>query len=176
MRVFLAAVVLTALLAASLVAKGATTRIVITDIARGTVTEITDRAVLEQFHVWAGRGTYSGPPDRQTEGTQGFIVDWTAGAVDQRPSQLRRYELKFYVSPKRALPSSVAANPPADELAYVVLYEHDPATGRGYVYLPGKSDDHFRLNVRTIHRGLEGQWLRASNAWESAFTALPVIR
>jgi hypothetical protein len=164
------------LLVASLAAKGPTTRIVITDIARGSVTEITNRAVLEHFQVWAGRGTYSGPPDRQTEGTHGFIVDWTAGAVDERPRQLRRYELKFYVSPKRALPSSVAANPLADELAYVVLYEQDPSTGRGYVYLPGKSDEHFRSNVRTIHRGLEGQWLHASSAWESAFTGLPALR
>jgi len=176
MRFLVKTGVLALLLVASLDAKGPTSRIVIRDTALGTVSEIADRSVLDQFQVWAGRGTYSGPPDLQTEGTQGFIVDWTAGTVDQRPRQLRRYELRFYVGPKRALPASVAANPPADELAYVVIYEHDPATGRGYVYLPGRSDEHFGLNVRSIHRGLEGQWLHANQAWESTFAALSAAR
>ena len=156
-------------LMASLSAKGPTTRIVITDLASGSASEITDRAVLNQFHVWAGRGTYSGSPDRQNEGTQGFIVDWPAGIIDQRPSQLRRYELRFYVEPKRA--SSPLQSTPGEELAYVVLYEHDPSTGQGYVYLPGRSDEHFTLNVRSIHRRLEGHWLRANQAWQSTFAS-----
>lgn len=162
------------LLIASLSAKGPTTRIVITDTARGSVSEITDRAVLDQFHVWAGRGTYSGPPDQSSEGTEGFIIDWRAGIVDQRPGQLRRYELRFYVAPKRSLAPLQSA--PGEELAYVVLYEHDQSTGQGYVYLPGRSDEHFGLNVRSIHRRLEGHWLRASKAWQSAFTAAAAAR
>lgn len=157
-------------LIASLSAKGPTTRIVITDVARGSVSEITVRAVLDQFHVWAGRGTYSGAPGRENEGTQGFIIDWEAGVIDQRPSQLRRYELRFYVEPKRV--SNPLRSASGEELAYVVLYEHDQSTGQGYVYLPGRSDEHFGLNIRSIHRGLEGRWLRASKAWQSAFTAV----
>jgi hypothetical protein len=162
------------LLVVSIAAKGPTTRIVITDLTRGGVSEITDRAVLDQFQVWAGRGTFSGPPDRQNEGTHGFIVDWPAGIVDQRPSQLRSYELRFYVEPKRS--TGPLSSAPSEELAYVVLYENDPSTGQGYVYLPGKADEHFGLNVRSIHRGVEGHWLRASNAWQSAFTALTAAR
>jgi hypothetical protein len=159
---------------ASLDAKGPTTRIVITDIARGSVTEITDRAVLDQFQVWAGKGTYAGPPDQQNEGTQGFIVDWPAGMVDQRPSQLRRYELRFYVGPRRS--PGALSSAPSEELAYVVLYEHDPSTGQGYVYLPRRGEEHFGLNVRSIHRGVEGRWLLASDAWRSAFRTLTVAR
>jgi hypothetical protein len=176
MKPLVATVVLAGLLVVPLGAKGPTTRIVIRDIALGTASDITDATVLSQFQVWAGRGTYSGAAGVENEGTQGFIVDWPAGIVEQRPAQLRRYELRFYVGPKRGLPASVANNAPAEELAYVVLYEHDPATGRGYVYLPGRSDEHFRLNVRSIHRRLEGHWLRASSAWQSAFMSLPAAR
>jgi hypothetical protein len=115
MRHIAAVCVLLALLTAPVAAKGPTTRIVIKDIERGSVSEITDRAVVDQFQIWSGEGTYSGPPDRTTEGTQGFIVDW-----------------------------------------------------QGYLYFPGRSDEHFRLNVRSIHRGVEGQWLRANHAWQTA--------
>jgi hypothetical protein len=111
MRPLVATVVLAVLLAVSLDAKGPTTRIVIKDTALGTVSEITNRAVLDQFQVWAGRGTYSGSNGVETEGTQGFIVDWPAGIVDERPAQLRRYEVRLYVGSKRGL----------EELAYVVL-------------------------------------------------------
>ena len=73
-------------------------------------------------------------------------------------------------------PTTPSANAPAEELAYVVLYENDPSTEQGYVYLPGHADEHFRLNVRTILRGVEGQWLRANRAWQSAMINLPAAR
>lgn len=168
MRPLVATVVIAALLMASLDAKGPTTRIVIKDLALGTVSEITNRSVLDQIHVWAGRGTFSGAPGSEnTEGTQGFIIDWPAGVVEQRPDGLRRYEVRFYVAPRRQ-GAVTALDSALEELAYVVFYENDPSTGQGYVYLPGKSDEHFALNVRSIHRGLEGKWLRASSAWQKA--------
>lgn len=168
MRPLVATVVFAVLLVASPDAKGPTTRIVIKDLALGTVSEITNRSVLDQFHVWAGRGTYSGPPGQDTEGTQGFIIDWLAGVVDQRPAGLRRYEVRFYAAPHRQA-AGLAGSATLEELAYVVLYENDPSTGQGYVYLPGSGDEHFRLNVASIHRqGLNGKWLRASSAWQKA--------
>lgn len=60
-----------------------------------------------------------------------------------------------------------------EELAYVVFYENDPSTRQGDVYLPGRSDEHFSLNVRSIHRGVEGHWLRANQAWQTAMAMLP---
>jgi hypothetical protein len=61
-------------------------------------------------------------------------------------------------------------NRPYEELAYVVSYEHDASTGRGYVYLPGRTDENFSLNVRSISRhGLEGHWFNANDAWQTAF-------
>ena len=169
MRRFALTCLLVSLLLAPLAAKGLTTRIVIRDLAANSVSEITDRSVLAQFHVWAGRGTYSGG----TEGTEGFIIDWPAGIVERRPPQLSRYELRFYVERRR---SAAPLQQPGEELAYVVLYENDPSTGQGYVYLPGRSDEHFSLNVGSIHRRLEGNWLRASNAWQTAFTKLAAAR
>ena len=176
MRPLAVTVAFAVLLVASADAKGPTIRIAIKDIDSGSVSEIRNPSVLDQFHVWAGRGTYSGAPGGQkSEGTQGFIIDWPAGVVDERPDGLRRFELRFYVAPRRQ-GAVTALDASLEELAYVVLYENDPSTGQGFVYLPGKSDEHFRLNVRSIHRGLEGQWLRASSAWQEAFMHVTAAR
>ena len=42
---------------------------------------------------------------------------------------------------------------PSERLIYVVSYAFDAATGHGYVYLPGRSDKGYYLNVGTILRG-----------------------
>ena len=146
-----------ALLVAPLYGKGSTTRIVITDITSGTKAEIVDRVLLDQFNVWAGRGTYTTRHGQRAEGTDGFIIHWLSGVADTRPANLRRYEVRFYVADRRTS---------AEKLAYVVFYENDPASGKGYVYLPGRSDEHWGLNVQSIHRKLEGRWLHASSAWQ----------
>jgi hypothetical protein len=172
-RIVLASALLS-LLVVPLSAKGPTSRIVITHYTTGAVQEITEAAALEPFQVWAGKGTFAGAPGATVEGTHGFIVDWGAGVVQRRPNLARRYEVKFYVAPKRGtVPAPGGA---AEELAYVVLYEHDPSTNTGFVYFPGRSDEHFRLNVRTIHRGVEGSWLHASSEWLAAIAKMPVAR
>ena len=173
MRPLVATVVVAVLLVASLDAKGPTVRIEIRDLVSGTVSQMTDRSVLNQFHVWSGPGTYSGPPGQGTEGTEGFIIDWRNGPITERPAQLRRYELRFYAGPREG---KVPPDPP-EKLAYVVLYENDPSTGQGFVYLPGSSDEHFRLNVASIHRqGMNGKWFRASSEWQAAFMSRPAMR
>jgi hypothetical protein len=98
------------------------------------------------------------------EANEGFIVDWAAGVVTDRPNGLRTFELSFYIR---------YANRPfteqTDQLAYIVSYAVDPETDQGYVYLPGKSDEPYRLNTRAIYRGREGNWFRANAAWQAAF-------
>lgn len=160
----LMAAVAVLLVPATLVAKGPTVKIVITD-AQGRSLSLVDPTVLARFNVWDGPGTFSGPPNQQTEATTGFIADWTAGAVASRPSTLSRFEVQFFVRDRGTGP---------ERLAYVVLYERDPRTGEGFVYLPGKADAHFHLNVRAILRGTsyEGHWFRASQAWQQATKAL----
>ena len=142
-------------------AKGLTTRITLRDATLQTSIDITDPSVLRAFNVWAGPGTFA----NDVEGTTGFIIDWPAGIARDRPRDLVRYEVMFHV---RYLDRS------NEELVYVVLYEHEPASGRGFVYLPGRSDDYYGRNVRTILHGhnLEGHWFYATDAWRNAVNHL----
>jgi hypothetical protein len=97
------------------------------------------------------------------EQTEGFIVDWARGVVRERPDGLPRYEVSFYAKhANRRLESQ------EEHLAYVVSYAFDAARGEGYVYLPGKDDAHYALNVGTIFREREGYWFRATEAWNRA--------
>jgi hypothetical protein len=147
-------------LVTSITAKGATTKITIIDTVSGQEVDIADEGVLQNFNVWAGPGTFVD----EVEGTQGFIIDWASGIVP-RPDGSRRYEVRFYVHGS----SSVDAQP-----AYVVFYERDPGSPRGFVYLPGRSDEQYRQNTRAIVRGhgFEGNWFRAAARWENAIQSL----
>jgi hypothetical protein len=46
---------------------------------------------LVSFQVWAGPGTSSNQ-------AQGFIVDWSSGAIKELPKGLTRYEISFYLN------------------------------------------------------------------------------
>jgi len=146
-----------------------TTKITITDASLASSIDITDSSVLEQFNVWAGRGTFvTIRGQERIEGTQGFIIDWLAGAVGPPPIGLRRYEVKFFVR----YPNSAT-----EVLAYIVSYAHDPS-GRGFVYLPGRSDEPYWLNLKAIRRGnnLEGHWFLASPIWRDVVGRMIVAR
>jgi hypothetical protein len=146
----------------SLLAKGRTTRITLESADR--TIEIADPILLQNFNVWAGAGTWM----NDVEGTEGFIIDWQAGIVTERPAGLQRFEVSFYVK---------YLNRPfetqQDQLAYVVSYEHNPAAKEGFVYLPGKGDDAYSVNMRAIGRGgREGNWFRASKLWTEVVSPL----
>ena len=143
---------------ASLGAKGETTQIAISGGDLASPVRIADPVILRQFHVWSGAGTFrrlgGGDP---IEATEGFIVDWSSGVVADPPKGLQRYAVAFYAGP--------ATGP-----VYVVHYEPDPSRDRGYVYLPGKGDELYVSNTRSILRGhgFEGHWLYATRAWQQA--------
>jgi hypothetical protein len=144
-------------------AKGVTTKIIITGAGLQSPIEIRDPDVLKNFNVWSGPGTFT----NGVEGTEGFIVDWASGAVTNQPSALRTFAVSFYVKYfNRPLSEQT------DRLVYVVTYAIDPATGKDYVYLPGNSDESYKLNSSTILRGREGQWFRANVAWQKAFASV----
>src|SRR5262245_35422404 len=144
------------LLTASLSAKFATTKVTLTDTASGRSIEVTDPAVLKNFNVWSGPGTYS----NGIEATRGFIIDWPEGVVSHRPNGLHRYQVTFFVNFDR---------PPREEAVYVVFYEFDPSTRQGFVYLPGKGDAEFGRNVRSIiHKDFEGHWFHPTEGWQKA--------
>jgi len=141
-------------------AKGTTTRITITGVQLQNPIEISDPAILKNFNVWSGAGTFL----NGREGSEGFIVDWASGVVADPPIQLRTFKVSFYVRY-----ANRPFNEQTDQLAYIVSYAVDSETGQGYVYLPGKSDEFYGLNTKAIHRGREGNWFLASAAWQSAF-------
>jgi hypothetical protein len=76
-----------------------------------------------------------------------------------------RYDVSFYVEPPRK----------PVRMMYVVYYVRNPHTGQGFVYLPGRGDEWYRLNVSTILRdGQDGKWHEAVSAWSKAIaTVLP---
>ena len=158
-RTWSAVVLAVCAISAPLLAKGPTTRIVISGPGLSAPVEITDSTLLRQFVVWAGAGVTVNGQEQE----RGFIVDWPKGAVVKRPGELPRYQVSFYVKyANRPLESQ------EERLAYVVMYEPDEAASAGYVYLPGKGEEHFQLNVATMRRGREGQWFHASDAWNRA--------
>jgi hypothetical protein len=145
---------LTISIPAPLFAKADTIKITISGTGLRTPIEITDPKILTNFRVWTGPGTSSNE-------AKGFIVDWSQGPVAERPKTVRRYQVSFY------------AKLPNERLIYVVFYEYDPSTEPGYIYLPGKSEEFFGLNVSTISHGVEGNWFRAWSVWENV--ARPLI-
>lgn len=153
------AVLLSALLILSvstpLLAKERTVKITISGAGLKTPIEISDPKILANFSVWAGPGT-------RTADQQGFIIDWSQGPVRETPSTLRKYQVAFY-----------AGSPPNEQIVYVVYYAFNRGSAPGYVYLPGESDELFKRNVRSIFRGVEGNWFRAWDVWEGV--ARPLI-
>jgi hypothetical protein len=137
-------------------AKGRTVRISIQGTDLKAPIEITDPKVLANFNVWTGPGTGS------SDG-KGLIVDWDKGQISAPPKGLPRYEVFFYGD----------FGNDEGKPVYVVCYEYDPSTRRGYVYLPGKGDKWWQLNVRSIFRGVEGNWFSAWSLWEDV--ARPLI-
>jgi len=113
---------------------------------------ITDPKTLATFDIWSGPGT-SGWISAHPKEADRFLIDWSHG-VTERPQRLQRYQVSFY------------AKWPTERVIYVVFYEYDLATERGYIYLPGRSDEWYRLNVATIFRGAEGYWFRAGSRWD----------
>jgi hypothetical protein len=77
-----------------------------------------------------------------------------SGAPD---SALPRYQVSFHVQPIRS--SDV-------RVMYVVQYVVDPRTREAFVYLPGRGEQGYRLNVGTMLRDNDdGRWHRAPQAW-----------
>ena len=74
-------------------------------------------------------------------------------------SALPRYLVTFYVQAPRETPRAM----------YAVTYVRDPQSGRGFVYLPGRGEEGWAMNVRTILRdGQDGRWHRANREWSDA--------
>lgn len=136
----------------SLLAKAPTLKIVVQGDGLTTPIQITDRNVLADFQVFSGKGTYANEARLEEPS---FIIDWSRGSTVEPPESLPRYEILFYVDRHH------------ERLTYAVSYVFDAATGEGYVYLPGKNDKNYALNVHTITRRVEGKWFHSWTKWDS---------
>jgi hypothetical protein len=145
-------------LPALLFAKGDLVRITIKGSDLKAPIEITDAKTLASFDVWTGPGTSWSGGTSPKEADR-FIIDWSQ-SVTEHPKGLKRYEVSLY------------AKMPNERLIYVVFYEYDPSTEHGYVYLPGRTDEWYRLNVSTIFHGVEGRWFRAWSGWDNVASPL----
>jgi hypothetical protein len=145
---------------AELFAKSETSKIIIKSAVLSAPIEITDPKTLANFVVWTGPGTSCSGEGCAEPGTESFIVNWSQPMAEP-PKGLQRYEVSFYTKM------------PDERLVYVVFYEYDSATEHGYIYLPGRADESYRLNMGTIARGVEGKWFRSWGVWEGV--ARPLI-
>jgi hypothetical protein len=138
---------------AQLFAKGETVKIAIRGADLKAPIHVTDRKVLANIQVWSGPGTSSSASAFDPK-LPSFIIDWSQGPTAEPPKELPHYEVLFY------------ANLPTERLVYVVSYAFDAATGHGYVYLPGRNDKNYPLNVGTILHGVEGNWFHSWSQWD----------
>ena len=155
--VFLSVMFLLLVSPSPLFAKAETVKIVIRGADLTTPIQITDRKFLANIQVLGGKGTYSNEARLEEPS---FIIDWPQGPSGEPPKALPQYEVSFY------------ANLPEERCIYIVSYAFDPLTGQGYVYLPGKNDKNYRLNVHTIIRGVEGKWFHSWTKWDTVVQQL----
>ncbi len=128
--------------------KAPTVKIIISGGGLGKAMEITDPRILELSNVWHGQ-----------------FLNGSRGAAKEPPQDLPRYEVSFYVD--------LGNNGVRDvRKMYVVYYCPDPGDAQGSIYLPGKDEPWYRLNVSSILRGQEGKWSYASPAWEALLKPL----
>lgn len=124
-------------------AKGTTVKLTLAGPGLAAPVEIVDTAILRGSNVWEGSflgETLDAPPSE-------------AGAT---------YTLTFDV-----LPPEWMRQPP--RTMYTVLLARDAKSGGLFLYLPGRADPGYRLNVSTMLReGQDGHWHRPPSAWASA--------
>lgn len=160
-RIF--AVVLTLLTVGSLpdiaCAKGELVRIEVKGETLAAPLAIADSGIVRKFFIWYGPG--AGQPIGSEASLQpGSFIDWHEGIVVERPKGMKAYEVSFYCVFNRW-------SEPGDRLTYVVTYEYDASTQRGYIYLPGPSEKHYGLNVSAVIHDVEGNWFYSSSSWEN---------
>ena len=122
-------------------AKGPTVKLTVTGPGLDQPLEITEPGAIAA-NVWHGN-----------------FINWQEGPALEPAQSFPRYMIQFHVVPPR---SEV-------KMMYVVYCVWDEGAGRVLVYLPGRGEDWYRLNVSTILRsGQDGKWHYASDEWSLA--------
>ncbi|HEY6506522.1 MAG TPA: hypothetical protein VIY56_00830 [Vicinamibacterales bacterium] len=129
--------------AATVEAKGPTVKLTVTGPGLARPIEITDSALLDGSNVWGGA----------------FIGDTMAAAPTVKAP---RYTVAFDVK----LPEWHRAG---IKTMYAVSVARDASTGALWLYLPGRGEPGYALNVGTMLRDTQdGHWHRPPPQWASA--------
>jgi hypothetical protein len=124
-------------LAAPLVAKGTTVKLLVSGGGLAAPIEITGKDVAFA-NPWG----------------DAFVRAWTS--IPPPPADRALHQVSFY----EELGSGDV------KMMYIVDYKRNGGAG-GAIHLPGHGDQRYRLNVSTILRdGQDGQWFPASDEWE----------
>jgi hypothetical protein len=122
-------------------AKAPTVKIIISGGGLTRAIEVTDQRILDISNVWSGQ-----------------FLDGDKETAKEAPRGLQRYEVSFYVA--------IADNEVRKR--YVLYYYPNLTRKLGYIYLPGKGETWYSLNVGAIIRDeQDGKWNYASLAWEA---------
>jgi hypothetical protein len=127
--------------------KSPTAKITISGGALTSEIEITDSRILDLSSAWGGR-----------------FLDSSARSAIAPPQVGPTYEVWFYI---KSADNGV-------QRRYVLYYSPSEYSKKGLIYLPGKGQPWYRLNVSAILRdGNDGKWNYASPSWEELIK--PVI-
>ena len=121
--------------------------------------EITSPEALHKYTFFDGPGvsTFGGGY------APGSIIDWKSGFVAQPPARRQHYQISFYWPPRERPQAGCFTEKPC--LVYVVFYDYDPASKRGFVYLPGRDEKWHNLDINVLYHGVEGHWFKATESW-----------
>jgi hypothetical protein len=131
------------LASAALEAKGPTVKLTLTGPGLARPVEITDPVLLQQSQVWAGS----------------FIGDTVATAPNVAgPAFQVTFDVKLPEWQRRGV-----------RTMYTVTVARDARTGALWLYLPGRGEPGYAMNVGTMLReNQDGRWHRPSTAWAIA--------
>ncbi len=152
--VFVFTLVLSLTFAKPVLAKLETVRVTITGSDLPTPVEITDKSTLSAFNIWNGPGNFKIENGVRTPIVHDGSILWSQGTVPDPPKGLPQHEISFF------------GGFPEERVIYVLIYEYDPMLQKGYIYLPGKGEKGYDVNVRSIYRGVEGHWFRAAEDFD----------
>jgi hypothetical protein len=127
-------------------AKAPTVKIIISGGGLTRPIEVTDQRILDMSNIWSAQ-----------------FLDRSKGTAKEPPRGLQHYEVSFYIK--------TADNEIRKK--YVLYYYPGPSTEPGYIYLPGKGEAWYFLNVGAILRDKQdGKWNYASPAWEDLIKSM----
>lgn len=126
-------------------AKSPTVKVTISGGALSSEIEVNDPRILAVSNVWGGN-----------------FLDSSVDPALEAPRNVPTYEVWFYT---KSADNGV-------QRRYVLYYSPSQPSTKGLIYLPGKGQPWYWLNVRAILRdGRDGKWNYASPEWDELITS-----